>query len=30
MSKRRFSAREAEDVGDRLGIDWDQIPVEDG
>lgn len=29
MSKRSFSAREAEEVGDRLGIDWDQIPVEE-
>lgn len=29
MSKRGFSAREAEEVGDRLGIDWDQIPVEE-
>jgi hypothetical protein len=29
MSKRRFTAREAKEVGDRLGIDWDQIPVEE-
>lgn len=29
MSKRQFSAREAKEVGDRLGIDWDQIPVEE-
>lgn len=29
MSKRRFGAREAREVGDRLGIDWDEIPVEE-
>ena len=29
MSKRRFSAPEAKEVGDRLRIDWEQIPVEE-
>jgi len=29
MPKRQFSAEEAKDIGDRLGVDWSVIPVEE-
>jgi hypothetical protein len=29
MGKRKFSAEEARDIGDRLGIDWSAIPLEE-
>lgn len=29
MAKRQFSVEEARIIGDGIGIDWDQIPVEE-
>lgn len=29
MGKRQFSAEEAREIGDRLGIDWRVIPLEE-
>jgi hypothetical protein len=29
MAKREFSAEEAKDIGDRIGVDWTVIPLDE-
>ena len=29
MSKRQFSAEEARGIGERLGVEWSEIPIEE-